>query len=343
MERKVSIKDIAKIVGVSPALVSMVLNGKAKQYRISENVAKKVIQTAKEMDYAPNLVAKSLRSGKAQLIGLIVTDISNPFYSTIARIVEDRANELKYTVLISSTDENLAKTEKLVHILLNKGVEGLIIVPCDGSKNLIQRLFDINFPTVLLDRYFPDIDLSSSCVDNYGATELATTHLLMQGHKNISLISYNTEMSHILDRISGYEDTMRNAGLSEFIHVRKVNILNPKPDIKEALEDLIYKEHVDAVIFLTNMLATNGLYCLNEMNVKIPDDVAVVGFNGNDAFNLFYSPITYIKQPIEQIAEKSIDILVKRIKDSNYQSKLFLDPELVIQQSSQRKKSSKDL
>lgn len=336
MKRKISIKDIAKMVGVSPALVSMVLNGKAEQYRIGDEVAKRVIQTAKEMDYAPNLVAKSLRSGKAQIVGLIVTDISNPFYSTIARIIEDRANELKYTVLISSTDENLDKTEKIVHILLNKGVEGLIIVPCDGSKNIIQKLYKINFPTVLLDRYFPDIDLSSSCVDNYGATQLATEHLLMQGHKNISLIAYNTEMSHILDRISGYEDSMKKAGLSEFIHVRKVDILNPKPEIKQALCDLVQNEHVDAVIFLTNMLATNGLYCLNEMNVKIPDDVAVVGFNGNDAFNLFYSPITYIKQPIEQIAEQSIDILIKRIKDSSYQEKLFLEPELVVQESSKK-------
>lgn len=336
MDKRVSIKDIAKMVGVSPALVSMVLNGKAEQYRIGEEVAKRVIETAKEMHYAPNMVAKNLRSGKTQLIGLIVTDISNPFYSAIARIVEDRASELNYTVLISSTDENLKNTERLVDVLLNKGVEGLILVPCDGSMKLIQRLYDSHFPTVLLDRYFPDIDLSSSCLDNYRATELATEHLLAQGYKNIALIAYNTEMHHILDRISGYEDTMKNAGLSSYIHVRKVNILDPKPDVREALEELIHREHVDAIMFLTNMLAINGLYCLNEMNVKIPEDVAVVGFNGNEAFDLFYSPVTYIRQPIEQIAKASIDILIKRIKKSNYKSKLFLEPELVIQQSSQK-------
>ncbi len=336
MDKRVSIKDIAKIVGVSPALVSMVLNGKAKQYRIGEEVANRVIETAKEMHYAPNMIAKNLRSGKTQLIGLIVTDISNPFYSAIARIVEDRASELNYTVLISSTDENLKNTERLVDVLLNKGVEGLILVPCDGSMKLIQRLYDSHFPTVLLDRYFPNIDLSSSCLDNYRATELTTEHLCRQGYKNIALIAYNTEMHHILDRISGYEDTMKNAGLSNYIHVSKVDILNSRPGIKKALEKLIHREHVDAIMFLTNMLAINGLYCLSEMNVKIPEDVAVVGFNGNDAFNLFYSPITYVRQPIEQIAKGSIDILIKRIKNSNYKSKLFLEPELVIQQSSQR-------
>src|SRR5690554_7210904 len=137
MEKKVSLKDIAKMVGVSPSLVSMVLNGKTKQYRIGEEVAKRVVETAKEMNYAPNLTAKNLRSGKTQLVGLIVTDISNPFYSAIARIVEDRANELNYTVLISSTDENSDNTERLVEVLLNKGVEGLILVPCDGSMELV--------------------------------------------------------------------------------------------------------------------------------------------------------------------------------------------------------------
>lgn len=324
------------MVGVSPALVSMVLNGKAKQYRIRDEVAKKVVETAKEMNYAPNLVAKTLRSGKTQLIGLIVTDISNPFYSAIARIVEDRASELNYTVLISSTDENLENTERLVDVLLNKGVDGLILVPCDGSRKLAQRLYDSNFPTVLLDRYFPGIDLNSSCLDNYKATEFATNHLLEQGYKNIALIAYNTEMHHILDRISGYEDAMKNAGLNAYVHVKRVNILDPKPDIREALQELIYKEKVEAVLFLTNMLATNGLYCLNEMEITIPKDLAIIGFNGNDAFNLFYSPVTYVRQPIEQIAKGAIDILIKSIKKNNYKSKLFLEPELVIQQSSQR-------
>jgi LacI family transcriptional regulator len=270
-------------------------------------------------------------------MGLIVTDISNPFYSAIARIVEDRASELNYTVLISSTDENLKNTERLVEVLHNKGVEGLILVPCDGSMKLIRGLYESHFPTVLLDRYFPSIDLSSSCLNNYKATVLVTEHLLKQGYKNIALIAYNTEMHHILDRISGYEDTMKNAGLVSYIHVKKVNILNPKPDIWKALEELIHAEHVDAVIFLTNMLAMNGLYCLNEMNVKIPEDIAVVGFNGNDAFNLFYSPITYVKQPIEQIAKEAIDILIKRIKKSNYKLRVFWEPELVIQESSQRR------
>lgn len=335
-EGKVSLKDVAKAVGVSPALVSMVLNGKAKQYRIGDEIAKKVREIAKEMNYAPNLVAKNLRSGKTQLIGLIVTDISNPFYANIARIVEDRANELNYTVLISSTDENFENTERLIEVMQNKGVEGLIVVPCDGSSELIKRLCDSNFPIVLLDRYFPGIDVSSSCLDNFRATTLATKHLIEQGHRKISLIAYDTEMYHILDRIAGYEDTMKKAGFEVYIDVQKVNILNSKPGILDVLQNMVHKKHIDAVIFLTNMLAINGLYSLNEMGVKIPNDLAVIGFNRNVAFDLHYSKITFIKQPIEKIAEQAINTLVSRIKNRNHLLKSFLEPELIVQESSLR-------
>ncbi|NLO71295.1 MAG: LacI family transcriptional regulator [Porphyromonadaceae bacterium] len=335
-EGKVSLKDVAKAVGVSPALVSMVLNGKAKQYRIGDEIAKKVRKIAKEMNYAPNLLAKNLRSGKTQLIGLIVTDISNPFYANIARIVEDRANELNYTVLISSTDENFENTERLIEVMQNKGVEGLIVVPCDGSRELIKGLYESNFPVVLLDRYFPGIDVSSSCLDNFRATTLATTHLIEQGHRKISLIAYDTEMYHILDRIAGYEDTMKKAGFEVYIDVQKVNILNSKPGILDALQNMVHEKHIDAVIFLTNMLAINGLYSLNEMGVKIPNDLAVIGFNRNVAFDLHYSKITFIKQPIEKIAEQAINTLVSRIKNRNHLLKSFLEPELIVQESSLR-------
>lgn len=333
-EVRTSLKDVAKALGVSTALVSMVLNGKAKQYRIGDEMAKKVIEKAKQMNYSPNLIAQNLRSGKTRLIGLIVTDISNPFYANIARIVEDRANELKYTVLISSTDEDFDNTERLINVLQNKGVEGLIIAPCDGSEGLIKDLYETDFPIVLLDRYFPDINVSSSCLDNIKATTVATQHLIEQGFRKISLIAYDTGMYHILDRITGYKDTMKKAGLGAHIDIHKVDLSDPKPGINSSLKKMIDEKSTEAVIFLTNMLAINGLFCMNEMNIRIPEDLAVVGFNRNVAFDLHYSRITYIKQPIEQIAEFAINTLVGRIKNKNYLHKSFLEPELIIQNSS---------
>lgn len=334
--KRVSLKDVANSLGVSTTLVSIVLNGKAKQYRIGEEMTQKVIATAVEMNYSPNLIARNLRGGKTQLIGFIVTDISNPFYSSIARIVENRAIELGYTVIFSSSDEDLGNTKRLIDVLLSKGVDGLIVVPCDGSEEMICKLHNNNTPLVLIDRNFPNSDLSFSCLNNYKATVLTTEHLIGQGYKKIALIAYNTEMNHVTDRIKGYEDSMKNAGYEKYTNVKKVDLSNSKVEINEVLSTIIKNKEAEAVIFLTNMLAITSLYCLKEMNVRIPEDIAVVAFNRNDVFNLFYSSITHIRQPLETIATQAVNILVQKIEKSELEVKsmIFSDPELIIGNSS---------
>jgi len=334
-KKRVSLKDVAKSVGVSPTLVSIVLNGKVKEFRISEKMAEKVVATAKEMNYSPNVAARNLRSGKSHLIGVIVTDISNPFYSTISRIIEDRANEYNYTVLFSSSDEDLNSTKNLVEVLLNQGVDGLILVPCDGSESLVRNLHDDNVPLVLLDRHFPDLNVSYSCLNNFKSTELITQHLIEQGYERISILAYETKMVHINDRIAGYKNTMRNAGLKDNIVVERIDIANANSEIEGALESVM-KRKTEAVIFTTNMLAVYGIYYFNKMKIKIPGDLAIAGFNRNDVFNLYYSPVTYIKQPVEMIANEAVNMLVKQIEDSEYteQTMSVAEPELIVQKSS---------
>jgi LacI family transcriptional regulator len=335
-KKKISLKELAASLGVSPTLVSIVLNGKAKQYRISDEMAKKVKAAAQEMHYTPNVAARNLRSGKSNLIGVIVTDISNPFYSTLSRIIEDKANEFNYNVLFSSSDEDIESTKNLVEVLLNKGVDGLILVPCDGSKNLVKTISEDKFPLVLLDRHFPDLNVSYSCLDNYKSTELITQHLIKQGYKKISIVAYVTEMVHINHRIAGYQDEMIKAGLEDKIVIERINISNANNEIGETLENLVSKHKTEAVIFTTNMLAVSGIYYLNEKGVKIPDELAVVGFNRNDVFNLYYSPISYIKQPLEIIANEAVNMLIQQIETPDQPNKLMVvaEPELVIQQSS---------
>lgn len=335
-KKRVTLKDVARSLGVSTTLVSIVLNGNEKKYRIGKEVTQRVIDAAREMNYSPNFVARNLRGGKTQLIGVIVTDISNPFYSFMARIIENKAAQFGYTVVFTSSDEDLDKTINLIDLLISKGVDGLIIVPCDGSKEIINDLHENNTPLVLLDRDFPDLPISYSCLNSYRATVLATEHLIEQGYTNISLIAYNTEMNHILDRIKGYNDTMNNKGLGENIKIKQVNLSNPKSEIYDALDVLINKDKSDAIIFLTNMLAVNGLYYLNEKNIKIPEDIAIVAFNSNDAFNLFYSPVTYINQPLELIATEAVNILMEKLKIGEHEVKAMVhsEPELIIGKSS---------
>ncbi len=335
-QNRVSLKDVADHVGFSKTLVSAVLNGKAEQYRINEETASLVMQAAKELQYSPNMVAKSLRTGNSQLIGLIVTDISNPFYSTISRIIENKTNEINYKVIFGSSDENLLKTKQLIEVMLDKGVAGLIIVPCEGSQEIIDELHKKNVPVVLIDRYFPELEVSYSCLNNFNATKLATLHLIEQGYKNIALISYKSGLSNIKDRVLGYQETMTKSLLKEYVNVRSVNINNPLPEVEKALDYLIHKKNAEAVIFVTNALLVAGLRSLNKLNKTIPKDVAVVGFYGSELFDLYYSPITYVKQPIEMITEEAVNTLIDKIRygENSKFSKTFIEPELVVQHSS---------
>src|SRR6476469_3766675 len=139
MKKKVSLKDIAQKVGVSIALVSYVLNNK-KQGRISEEISKKIRDTAQKLNYRTNQIAKSLKTNKTNTIGLIVADISNPFYSALARIIEDEAEKYNYTVIFGSSDENLKKSEKLIDIFLNRQVDGLIYAASENSEAQLEDL-----------------------------------------------------------------------------------------------------------------------------------------------------------------------------------------------------------
>jgi LacI family transcriptional regulator len=154
MKLKVSLTDIAKELNVSTALVSLVLRDKWKENRISKELAKKVYETAEKLGYKPNVVAQSLRTGRTGIIGLIIADISNPFYSKIARIIEDEAELLGYEVMFGSSEEKLEKFIKVGETLISRQVDGLIVVPVFDSKEILLEWKKRNIPIVTIDRFF---------------------------------------------------------------------------------------------------------------------------------------------------------------------------------------------
>ena len=153
--KRVTIKDIATEAGVSIALVSFVMNNKADgkdTYRVNKETAQRILEVAQKLNYQPNNAARTLRSGKTNTIGVIVSDISNKFFADIARCIENHAYKHKYTVLFGSTDENPQKLENLIEVFRNKGIDGLIVVPCEGADEIIRDIAHQNIPLVLLDR-----------------------------------------------------------------------------------------------------------------------------------------------------------------------------------------------
>lgn len=318
MKKKISIKDIAQEVGVSVALVSYVLSGKEKQARVGKEIAEVIRATAKRMDYQPNQLAKSLKSGKSQTIGLIVADISNPFFSNLARTVEDEAQHNGYTVIFGSSDEKPERSWNLINVLINRQVDGFIIAPTEKSEEQIDYLTKQNIPFVLIDRYFPGISSNYVVTDNYQASYMAVQQLLKAGRKKIGMIAYNTSLIHMQDRKRGYTDAVNSDSDAAAPLIKEIDISRIKLDVELAVQEFMEENSsIDAIFFASNTLALHGLKYLNHTKFRIPEDLEVLCFDEGDAFDFFYAPIRFINQPLVEVGKEAVRILIDQIADKD--------------------------
>ncbi|MFW6248347.1 MAG: LacI family DNA-binding transcriptional regulator [Bacteroidota bacterium] len=317
MAKKVSLKDIANKVGVSTALVSYVLNGLEKERRVGPEIAERIHAAAKELKYQPNQIARSLRKGTTNTIGLIVADISNPFFGQLARIIEDEAAKHNYTVIFGSSDEDCSKSSALMEALLNRQVDGLLITPTEGCSEKIQSLTKKDIPVVLIDRYFPDFSTNHVVLDNYKATRNAVNCFVSNGYHKINMIAYKSSLVHMQERIRGYREAMKENGLAKEILVKEVRYSHVKSDIDKIMTEFLDKKQMNALLFATNALSIYGLYAIRKSGVKVPEDLAVIGFDGHEVFDFFQPPISYIKQPLEEMGKESVKILLDQIKGTS--------------------------
>lgn len=316
VKKRVSIKDIAEKVGVSTALVSYVLNGKEKKERIGSEVAKRVKQAAAEMNYQPNLLARGLKFGRTNTIGLIVADISNPFFAALARNIEQEAQKAGYTVLFGSSDEQLEKCQNLIDTFLNRQVDGLIITPVAGSQAQIKDLKARGIKFVLMDRGLKEVDTDVVVTDNHQAMFNAVKLLTGRGYRRIGMIAYDAPLTHMQDRIQGYKDALKEAGVKfKPAWLQKVPYLDCEQHIARATTQMLShtKDHPDALVFATNSISVQALKVIHAKGIKIPADLRVISFDESDAFEFFYSTITYVRQNLDEISRKSVQLLIKNI------------------------------
>lgn len=334
-KKRVSLKDIADKVGVSTALVSYVLNGQEKEKRVGAEVVVKIRKAMEEMNYKPNFIARSLRYGTTKTIGLIVTDIANPFFSSMARHIEDEAYKSGYTVIIGSSDETCEKSDLLVETLLNRQVDGFIIVPAEGCEDCLKQLLEDKMPVVMVDRYVPGLISNHVVLDNFAASYNATLHLINKGYKNIGLVAYKSYLVHMRERVRGYEEAMKHKGLEKQIWIKYIRFNHLKTDMNKVIEGIGPQEerNLDAVFFTTNTLTMAGLYRIHRLGIKVPEELAIIGFDGNEAFDFFYSPLTYVKQPVDEMGKEAVRILLDQMKGSKKISHVNLMSQLIIRDS----------
>ncbi|SHM12339.1 transcriptional regulator, LacI family [Chitinophaga jiangningensis] len=336
----ISIKDIAKQAGVSPTTVSFVLNGKAKEKRISDQVSKKIQKIAGKLKYKPNQLARGLRTGKTKTIGLIVEDIANNFFATLAKVVEDEADKYGYKVLYGSTEDNTEKAKGLLEVLKYRQVDGYIITPTKNLDKEIEQLQGAGKPIVLMDRYFPQMPSHYVVVDNYKGAYTATEHLVNQGYSKIAIVTTTSDQVQMKDRLQGYNDALKAAGIT----ANKALVKKLPFDLdREGFNDEIKKfltasKGLDAVFFATNYLGIYGIESIRSLGWTIGSDIGVVSFDDHDIFRLHSPAITCVAQPLRQIGENLVSILMKELNQpTTDMQQVVLPLDLIIRPSSLHK------
>ena len=331
--KRVSLKTIADQLGVSVTTVSLVLSGKVQKGRVGGETIKKIKAKAKELDYTPNILAKSLRMGESKTLGLVIADISNAFFGALAKYIQEYAEKEGYAVIIVNTNEKFDKMEKMIQLLRARQVDGFIITPTENSKSLIKDLIAEKTPFVLVDRTFPDLKVNSVLINNYDISYKSTQRLIQKGCKNIGLVTYKQDQYHINERSRGCIQAQKDAGVYNSKNIEEVRYDSLKMDVDNAISNLISrKDKIDGIFFTTNSISMNGVKSLIKNNINIPNDIQIVCFDESDAFYLLPYVVPFIKQPIEQIAKESMKFLINNITVGklNFEtSQSVIDAELI--------------
>lgn len=339
-EQKISIRDMAQRLGVSPTTVSFVLNGKQKEKRISDKVAKRVIAMAKKLKYEPNHMARGLRTGKTKTIGLIVEDISNHFFAHIAKVVEHRALRYGYRVLYCSTEDNIKKARELLQMLKYRQVDGFIITPTASLENEISLLLEEKRPVVLIDRYLPGLPVSYVIADNFTGAYQAITHLIKQGYREIGFITTTSTLMQMNSRFDGYKQALADHGIPyKETLVLKIPFGGARSNAPRSIIEMVEKQSPEALFFATNYLGICGIEGMKKSGLQMPGDIAIASFDEHDLFRLHDPGITCIAQPTEKIARAVVDILVSEMEsDGEPTTQLMLPPRLIVRGSSAARK-----
>jgi len=309
MIKKISIGDIATALNISKSTISFIINGKAKEKRISSALTEKVLQYIDENGYKPSRLAQSLSTGKTMIIGLMVEKISDYFFAQMAYHIEEIAYQNGYKIFYCSTDNDPDKTRELIQLFRDRNVDGYIITPPAGMEKEIQSLLDEGSPVVLFDRYYPDIESSYVILDNFKASYNASKYLADNAFAHIAFITLESDQSQMEDRKQGYAKAMAEHGLE--VIIEKIPYGNdPAQTVKQLVRFLRQNKRVDAVYFATNYLAFSGVKAINQLGYKIPGTMAIIAFDDHQVFDFYEPTITAVAQPISELARQSIRVLL---------------------------------
>lgn len=271
-----NIKDVAKKAGVAPITVSRVINNSGY---VSDEVRGRVEQAIAELNYIPNRLGPSMRSKRSNTIGLIVSDITNPFWTTIVRGVEDATYKAGYHLFLCNSDESANKEQEYVELLLSRQVDGFLVAPAEtrfASLELIQKQ---SKSVVLLDRHIEGTGVDIVRGDSKGGAYVLTKHLLDLNHKRIVLLNGSNSVSTAIDRAEGYQNAMREAGFRDDDMKIFWGEFSQASGYRQALEVLQLRPRPTAIVAANNFIAIGAIRVLDRSGLQIPEDMSLVVFD----------------------------------------------------------------
>jgi DNA-binding LacI/PurR family transcriptional regulator len=330
-----TIQDVARAAGTSPSSVSRVLTGNAN---VSDEKRQAILDVIAQTSYRPNLLARSLKTRSTQFIGLIINDILNPFYGAIVRGAEDRASESGYALILSNTNEQAELELADIRLLKDKSIDGIIVAPSGANSDILQQCMDDGIAVVQIDRRYEDLNSPAVVLDNYDAAYTATRHLVDQGFERLGFIGYALGQMSMLDRERGFRAALNDAGLN----IRPDDVVLVDFTVESIQTQISTRfagtDRPQAVLAGNNRITIALLSALQELNLIIPQDMAVVAFDDLSIFSLLTPPLTAVAQPAYAMGQIAVDLLLGQLSGSGkppYEPVVF-PAELVVRGSSKK-------
>ena len=324
-------KDVAERAGTSPAVVSYVLNGGSRP--VAPQTRERVLKAVAELNYRPNRIARSLRMNKTMTLGLVSPDSANPFFAELSNAIEDAAFNAGYTVLIGNSAEDLQRQAKHIDAFIDHQVDGLLLVPAEGTTEEHLRQLPKSTPAVILDRVLPDVDLPKVVVNNAAGAAIATKHLFDHGRTRIACIAGPRYSMPSEERVQGFLEAARAAGMNGAVSELVRHVPFGRRSGYLAASKLLREEPVDSFFVTSDEQAAGVLRAIAEVGLKCPEDVAVVSFDGIRSSAYTVPTLTSMAQPFSEIGAAALEVLLKLINGSAVDSVTELEARLTQRRS----------
>lgn len=332
-KKRVTLQDVAEHAGVSRATASLIVRGSPK---IAEKTRQKVLNSMKELGYVYDRIAANMRSQNSSTVGLIITDIANPFYAELLRGVHNALEEAGYIVFLGTTFDSDVKQEQLISRMLEHRVGGIILCPVSGSSNeSIERISDIDIPLVLAVRELKDISCDYVGIDYAVGAQMAVNHLLHKGHRRIAFLGGTSESSAWKERRKGYEIALKQAGIAIDDSLIIESPVTRDGGMATVRKALLNAQPPTAAFCFNDLVAHGVILGLNEAGLQPGEDMAIVGFDNNNEAPLYNPPLTTVSSYARLIGSQAASLLHQRILDHDRANqRIILQPELIIRSSS---------